>query len=237
MYSKELEELIDIVLADGVITDKELNVLYKRAGEEGVNIDELEVYLEGRLHKMNKQQPVGVQSVPPQYPKKESIKYGKLNRCPSCNAIVIAGHASCAECGYDFRGLEANSSAKELAQQLAKKREASHHDIIINFPVPSTKDDLIEFIFSMRAKAFGFNIMADAYRKKYYECADKAEFYFNNDPRFAPIISQAKRDKSLPWKNISYRVKFGVLQGIRYIGMGILAIIIMVILLLKDKYK
>ena len=31
MYSKELEELIDSVLADGVITDQERTVLRKRA--------------------------------------------------------------------------------------------------------------------------------------------------------------------------------------------------------------
>lgn len=49
MYSKELEELIASILADGVITDKERAVLHRRAEAEGVDADELDVLIEGRL--------------------------------------------------------------------------------------------------------------------------------------------------------------------------------------------
>ena len=41
MFSKELENLIKVTLADGVLTDKEKSVLIKRAQKEGVDIDEL----------------------------------------------------------------------------------------------------------------------------------------------------------------------------------------------------
>lgn len=49
MYSKELEELIDAIVADGKITDKERAVVSKRAEKEGVDLDELEVYLDGKV--------------------------------------------------------------------------------------------------------------------------------------------------------------------------------------------
>ena len=51
MYPKELEELIDHVLADGVITAKEREVLHRRAEAEGINADELDVLIDGRLVK------------------------------------------------------------------------------------------------------------------------------------------------------------------------------------------
>ena len=52
MYSKELEQLIDAALADGIITDKERAVIKKRAEKEGIDLDEIDVYLDGRLAKL-----------------------------------------------------------------------------------------------------------------------------------------------------------------------------------------
>lgn len=52
MLSKELEEIVEAALADGVLTDKERAVLHKRAQAEGVDPDELDIVLDGRLAKM-----------------------------------------------------------------------------------------------------------------------------------------------------------------------------------------
>ena len=54
MYSKELEELIDSVLADGVVTDQERAVLRKRALACGEDPDEVMIVVDGRLAKMKK---------------------------------------------------------------------------------------------------------------------------------------------------------------------------------------
>lgn len=56
MFSKELEEVIEAALADGVLTDKERAVLHKRAAAEGVDLDELDVVIDGRLAKAKKQE-------------------------------------------------------------------------------------------------------------------------------------------------------------------------------------
>ena len=52
MYSKDLEQLIDAALADGIITDKERAVIKKRAEKEGIDLDEIDVYLDGRFAKL-----------------------------------------------------------------------------------------------------------------------------------------------------------------------------------------
>ncbi len=57
MYSEQLEQLIKSVIADGVITDKERTVLHKKAKAEGIDVDEIDVYVEGLIAKSNPQKP------------------------------------------------------------------------------------------------------------------------------------------------------------------------------------
>jgi hypothetical protein len=54
MYSEKLENLIRHALADGILTEKEKQILVKNAEAEGIDPDEFEVVLEARL--LRKQQ-------------------------------------------------------------------------------------------------------------------------------------------------------------------------------------
>jgi hypothetical protein len=56
MYSEKLEKLIELALADGVLTEKEKQVLLKNAEAEGVDPDEFEMVLEARLYEKTQQQ-------------------------------------------------------------------------------------------------------------------------------------------------------------------------------------
>jgi hypothetical protein len=51
MYSEKLENLINHALADGVLTEKEMQVLMRNAKAEGIDPDEFEMVLEARLYK------------------------------------------------------------------------------------------------------------------------------------------------------------------------------------------
>ena len=55
MYNEKLEALITAALADGVLTDKEKNLLFKKAEAMGIDRDEFELVLDGRLAKRNKE--------------------------------------------------------------------------------------------------------------------------------------------------------------------------------------
>ena len=179
MFSKELEEFIEAALADGVLTDKERAVLYKRAQAEGVDSDELDVIVEGRLAKMKKQED-WLRPTPPQ--NLTNLKYGNVIKCPNCGAEVLGGSAVCTECGYTFSNVAANSSVERLQDKLdefnrrqenrADNRSVlgglahnigkaygmdgtSKHkmDIISTFPVPNTRADLLEFLTMLQSKA------------------------------------------------------------------------------------
>lgn len=45
----EIDKLIDLALADGQITEKERNVTLKKAAELGVDADEVEMILGGKM--------------------------------------------------------------------------------------------------------------------------------------------------------------------------------------------
>jgi hypothetical protein len=60
MYSEKLEQLIEHTLADGVLTEKEKQVLIKTAEAEGVDLDEFEVVLDARLYEKTQLQAVNV---------------------------------------------------------------------------------------------------------------------------------------------------------------------------------
>ena len=49
MYSKELMDLINFSISDGELGKKEKHIIYKKAIEEGVDLDELEIYLDSKL--------------------------------------------------------------------------------------------------------------------------------------------------------------------------------------------
>ena len=55
MFSKELENLIQATLEDGVLEDNEKAALIKRAQKEGVDLDELEIYINSLLQRRQRE--------------------------------------------------------------------------------------------------------------------------------------------------------------------------------------
>nr|WP_294813417.1 zinc ribbon domain-containing protein [Prevotella sp.] len=195
MYSKELEELIDSVLADGVITDQERAVLRKRALACGEDPDEVMIVVDGRLAKMKK-------SASPAIPATE--KRGNIVKCPHCGAPIEAGAIKCKECGYVFTNVKANNTAKEFAfmlnQKIAKVRY--DHDMnninkvnefIKNFPLPTGKEDLLEFIASLDARRRSQSYYQEAYNAKYKECTNKAKIQFAGDAQIEALLSRTEK--------------------------------------------
>lgn len=217
MYSKELEEIIEAALADGVLTDKERAVLHKRAQAEGVDPDELDIVIDGRLAKMKRQED-WLRPVPPK--EATNQKYGNVLKCPSCGAQVVGGSALCPECGYAFSNVGANSSYEKLSAKLeaievayrdkvsfsiplygVSKKVKEMANVIRMFPVPNTRADLLEFLASMSAQIASLKqneswqvyenaMMRNAYEAKYKECVNKARISFANDPDFAPYLQK-----------------------------------------------
>lgn len=173
LYNPQIEKLIEMALADGELTEKEKQVLFKRAQAEGIDLDEFEMVLDAKLHQIN----VGNNVQPSPNSAPQSNKYGDVKKCPACGAMIEAFTARCPECGHEFSNIAANSSIQRLFEMLNQVEAESKEypdtilgsyarllgdsmanamggtktikrkkSIIQNFPVPTTKDDIIEFL-------------------------------------------------------------------------------------------
>lgn len=220
MYSETLEKFIDLIIADGEITEKERELIHKKAAEEGVDIDEIDIVVEGRLAQMlnerKKATPPPV-VVPPINPQQNS-KHGTLDKCPNCGSVVQAGSVKCEDCGYTFRNIEAVGSVQRFSEMIEKIENESTGDSLFsslgsmygldrrtrrlqsaiqNFPIPNAKEDLLEFILYLEPKqkmsAGNSPTIKAAYSAKYKECKAKAKAYFKDDPMFREVLGLNKK--------------------------------------------
>ena len=242
MYNEKLEALITAALADGVLTEKEKQILFKKAEAMGIDLDEFEMVLDARLVELKKKEAKANQqyqlemekakSAQPSAPKSE--KYGDVRKCPACGAIVPSMAAKCPECGYEFTNVEANSSTRLLMQKIDEiqaqyaeltanvdnkdesairtrgyqvKRQLNDRtaQLIQNFPIPNTREDLIEFLTLCIGNSKADSVMLDgndpvtpAWRKKLQQVIAKVKVALPNDQQAQELIDEyeGKRENS-----------------------------------------
>jgi hypothetical protein len=180
----EIEKLIDLAIADGQITEKERNVILKKASEFGVDTYEVEMVLDGRLHQLEASKP------------KQKEKVGNIKTCPACGASVKALELSCNVCGHEFINKASNSNLVELE----KKLEAASDDImrikIINdHPISNDKETLFELLSYMSSKVLSADSgtnknLVNAYHGRALEVTTKLNFICSNDPLLMDQIKQ-----------------------------------------------
>ena len=130
----EIEKLIDFALADGKITEKERNVILKKAAELGVDVDEVEMTLDGKLHQLEASKP------------KQKEKVGNIKTCPACGSHIKAFQIKCDDCGHEFRETKSSINVKEFHQKIITASQKDRASIIQTFPIPTNKEDIIEFL-------------------------------------------------------------------------------------------
>ena len=167
MFSPELENLIQATLEDGILEVKEKAALIKRAQAEGVDIAELEIYINSILQKRKREADKEKNAKMEQIAQK---KKKALRTCPNCGASLPVMAISCPKCGFELSDQKAVSSVQTLADKIQKisiglrdvkaydenGKDIIYQDIINTismFPVPNTKQDIIEFLTLSCAKA------------------------------------------------------------------------------------
>ena len=167
MFSPELENLIQATLEDGILEVKEQAALIKRAQAEGVDIAELEIYINSILQKRKREADKEKNAKMEQIAQK---KKKALRTCPNCGASLPVMAISCPKCGFELSDQKAVSSVQTLADKIQKisiglrdvkaydenGKDIIYQDIINTismFPVPNTKQDIIEFLTLSCAKA------------------------------------------------------------------------------------
>ena len=218
MYNEQLEKLIEMALIDGELTEKEKQILFKKAEALGVDLDEFEMVLEAKLYEKqhnNKNAETPVTAAP------KSDKFGDFKKCPVCGAIVGAMQGICSDCGYEFTNIDSVSSVQKLYNELMRveneERNRPNDDddedriteiiykrkisVVSAFPVPNSKADILEFMIMAVAeggKKIGFLsqksneeiLYIKAWRSKAEQVIAKARFSLKNDKKLLDEINE-----------------------------------------------
>jgi len=216
----EIENLINMALADGEVTEKERAIILRKAEALGLDRDEVEMIIDGRIALQKKELSHSSQSSK----ENTSDKAGDIKKCPSCGAPVASFTTKCTDCGFEFRNTEASNSAQSIfeflqkaatqavdeyernppkwfEQNLAKefaisKRIAEKQAIIISsFPIPNSKEDILDFLslasaeakaklpFVMNKSISAPHILKNAWISKCSQVISKARFSMKNDKK------------------------------------------------------
>lgn len=71
---------------------------------------------------------------------------GTIRKCPNCGTQLPGLTAVCPQCGYEITGIGAVGSVREFFKTYQNERSAERRlDLVKNYPVPNTKEDIIEF--------------------------------------------------------------------------------------------
>ena len=167
----EIENLINMALANDEVTEKERAILLRKAEALGEDKDEVEMILDGKIAMMKKEQASN-------YSVSKSNKEGDLKKCPSCGAGVKPFTEECADCGHVYRHDSLNKLTSEIKN--------SSYDLVSQISmhaIPINREALIEFLtFSYgnaNNKALGFELRS-AWNSKFNEALEKAKFSFQS---------------------------------------------------------
>ena len=218
----EIEKLIDFALADGQITEKERNVILKKATELGFDIDEVEMILDGKLHQIQSAQTK---------PTKE--KFGNIKTCPACGSSVKAFQLKCESCDHEFQNTKIegyiNDFKKTIEQAVSEKhirykytvnnvehvipdepsKEKAIASLIKSYPLPKNKEDIIELLIYSYSnfesvdnqKIWGIGIsqpVKDAWYAKAKQAIELLEVYGEKDQQSQTIIKRYREYFSKP---------------------------------------
>lgn len=200
----EIEKLIDLAIADGQITEKERNVILKKAAELGDDQDEVEMVLEGKLHQLEANKP------------KDKEKVGNIKTCPACGAAFKSMEINCIQCGHEFSNIKANLTILNLLARIEKieteknslivsltstekfiqdqEFEKRKGDLIKNFPVPNTKDDILEFLTYSISKMTNVSSLDNPWAAKADEIIMKSRLLFKNDLTMLSTLDKYEKD-------------------------------------------
>jgi hypothetical protein len=212
----EIEKLIDMAIADGQITEKERNVILKKATELGFNSDEVEMILDGKLHQLEASKP------------KQKEKVGNIKTCPACGASTKSFQIKCEDCGHEFQNTKIDGYINEFKKTIDKVISEKHilykykvnnveHEIpnetskdkavaslIKSYPLPKNKEDIIELLVYAHSnyesdeshKIWGIAIpkpVKDAWYAKAKQAIELLEVYGEKDPQSQNIINRYRQ--------------------------------------------
>jgi hypothetical protein len=205
----EIEKLIDLAIADGQITEKERNVILKKAIELGADADEAEMILDGKLHQLEASKP------------KQKEKVGNIKTCPACGAAVKSLSLSCEDCGHEFTNVGVNNILNDLLKKINSVNFNSYQfevdyyshiaSIIRSSAIPYTAEEIFQFgvkaVSEIRVHTGFWEEDSSAWKSKVEDCILKLKMIESQNPKYIQLrteleITLKRKSKKLNQNNL-----------------------------------
>ena len=114
---------------------------------------------------------------------------GVVHKCPNCGEVLGAFELNCPACGCEIRNASASNAVQDFSLQIQNvSSEDEAASLIQNFPIPNTKEDILEFIILASVNiSIGANAKVNrAWRMKFEQGFQKAKLVFS-DEEFSKI--------------------------------------------------
>ena len=191
----------------------------------------------------------------------------KFYKCPNCGEPAKAFERKCSLCDFEFRNISSTLSLSDFQQKLEKmnkkevssvynpsirvlrnEREGSQAseksskiDLISSFPIPNTKEDILEFMFLASSNFDSYYYLthlneedcSDAWLSKIKQCYQKARLVFGNDPEFEQVEKIYKDTMSKIGQMTSKEEEKKVRNKKLFWGIGIAIVAIILILIIN----
>jgi hypothetical protein len=166
MYDASLEKLIDIALADGILTEKKRQILFRKAESLGIDLDEFEMVLEARIDQRQDAKEVvatepltSINKLLKMLDDAEEEIRNRKRKTKTKTSFSIEDSLGGAFDGLLSRGVtgavigavsgglsidddDDDDDDDEYKEEIIERKQK----IILNFPIPNTKDEIIEFL-------------------------------------------------------------------------------------------
>lgn len=218
----DIEELINIAKDGGELTEKQKEIILRKAEKLGEDVDKVEMFIETLIKRE------GVSSA--------GSGVEKKMKCPNCGAVISETTFMCPECGYT---LQKENKASEDARKLIDRFQVSLQEaeketkktdlldpaapfrrqarVVNALALPTTKEglmQLLEFSFSnyisIKNDYDGMyqKPLKDAWYGKTLQAVSMLDRIGKNDSSIQAIVKEYKRLLRAENRKLSGRVKF-----------------------------
>lgn len=254
LFDEQLEKLIEMSLLDGIITEKEKEILFQKAESLGIDFGEFELILEARLYEQNKllnesalkkllrqlqeakdseKEKLEFRIIQLLKPKTKTNKTAKkigaafnsfLDGSTAGGSVVVTKATNL----FFDKLLDDRDKVKieEWGNETENKINELHKDIISSFSIPEKKEEILEFIEYAWHKANKLSIDSNkkVWENKFIEIINNSKRKYNNDSIFHSEIHKIEAKYLLELKENKQKE-----QAKRKIIIGLIAILISII--------
>lgn len=129
---------------------------------------------------------------------RKTVYDGQLHKCPNCGEMLDAFVTICPICKYELRGTDITSYVHEFSLKLENTEDAVQRiELIKNFYVPNTKEDIYEFFILAAANISVVGYDIDAWMTKFEQTYLKAKVAFAKSEELKYIEEIYSRTKAL----------------------------------------